>query len=460
MFFKSFYTRIIFILASMSLFLFIVLALINSIVFRNKSLDTLAELQKPRVMRLFRLLDQRFDQQYELKSVKSTVDSLFVEFNIDIYDKNKNRITGTTSDLTNLVSTQKSEHLNQRQGFTVFSKFYYNPNQESPFHAIKIEMSLRKTPVLHSVFFYFILSGVLSIVVSTVVGYRLVFYLNQRLKRLNQGVSKVASGDFNFKIEEKGSDEIAFLARKFNYMSQQIKRLIDQLKEVNAARQRLIAHASHEIKSPLTSVKGFIDIIEFSNVLNDEQQKTLLPVVKKDIKRVIKITHDMLQLAHIRAPEYQLNIKKIDIKKFIIEEHSYFSHQASANKVTAIFESQLEGELQVETDPERLSQILDNLWSNSLKYGDHNYPIRTQAFEKEEKVNIRISNRLDSQLDVGADELFEPFYRNPSVSDKVSGSGLGLSIVKELVEKLKGQVKAERSNRQMTIILKFPITQT
>ncbi|OQX85078.1 hypothetical protein B6D60_08450 [candidate division KSB1 bacterium 4484_87] len=457
MVFKSFYTRIIFVLASMSLTLFIILAIINTIVFRNKSVDAFGQLQKPRVMRMFHLLDARVDSLEDTARVQAILDSMFVEFNVDVFDGNDKWIAGTTSDVAGMVSTKRTRSLQKTHGFNVISNLYHNPNEKSPFKTIKIEMQLKNTPILNTIFVFFILSGIISILVSSFVGWRLVYYLNQRLERLKQGVNKVASGNFDFQLEEKGSDEIAFLARKFNYMSQQLKKLIDQLKEVNEARQRLIAHASHEIKSPLTSVKGFIDILEFSNVLDEEQQKTLLPVVKKDLNRVIKITNDMLQLARIRTPEYQLEKKKINIGKFLVEEHSYFSHKASAQKVTAIFECRIENELEFETDPERLSQILDNLWSNALKYGDHDFPILTRVSLHGKNLIIRISNHLAFPLETPAEQLFEPFYRNPNTSEKISGSGLGLAIVKELTEKLQGKVLAETDDRKIEISLIFPI---
>ncbi len=457
MIFKSFYTRIIFVLATMSLTLFVILAGINTLVFRNKSMETFAELEQPRVMQLFKILDKKAGSTFNPDLVQSILDSFFTEFNVELFDKNDQWIAGKGSDVAELVSVKRTKKKERSPGFIVFSHIYTNPNENSPFRYAKIEMKLKNTPVISSVFFFFFLSGIIAILVSSFVGWRLVTYLNQRLNRLTHGVNKIAAGDFDFKLEEKGADEIAFLARKFNYMSSQLKKTIDQLKEVNQARQRLIAHASHEIKSPLTSLKGFIDILEFTNSLSDEHQQSLLPVVKRDLNRVIKIANDMLQLAKIRTPEYQLTRKRIDVNKFLVEEHSHFSHKASAQKVTAIFESRIENNLEVETDPERLSQILDNLWSNALKYGDHDFPILTRVSMQGKNLIIRISNHLASPLEMPAEQLFEPFYRNPNTSEKVSGSGLGLAIVRELTEKLQGQVFAKTDDRKIEISLVFPI---
>jgi len=97
-------------------------------------------------------------------------------------------------------------------------------------------------------------------------------------------------------------------------------------------------------------------------------------------------------LARVRAPEYRTEIKPIDINDFLLEEHSHFSHKASAHRVTSLYECDMKDTIWLETDPERLSQILENLWSNALKYGDPNKPIKTELFLEAEKIGIKITD--------------------------------------------------------------------
>ena len=238
-------------------------------------------------------------------------------------------------------------------------------------------------------------------------------------------------------------------------MSQRIKKLVENLEESNAARQRLLAHASHEIKSPLTSVKGFIDIIEFMNVLSEDQQKGLLPVAKKDLNRVIKITNDMLQLAQFHSAQQKFDMKSINARGFLEEEHNYFKHKAVGNNAEAIIEFNLEKTTALRTDPERLSQILDNLWNNALKYGDLSHPIHTLLYNENNIIHIKISNHLVTKLDIPPERLFEPFYRNPSTADKATGSGLGLAIVRELTAKLNGEIQTRITDEMIEIELLF-----
>jgi signal transduction histidine kinase len=294
------------------------------------------------------------------------------------------------------------------------------------------------------------------VVVFSFVGWQMVSRLNRRLERLKAGVGQIAAGNFEVQLDDAGEDEIAFLARNFNLMSSRIKRLVQNLKESNAVRQRLFAHASHEIKSPLTSIKGFVDIIEFTNVLPDEQSRDLLPAVKKDLNRVIKITNDMLQLARLRDPAYRFERKKLDFVELLREEHSYFAKKASAQSVQADLVIETDSPVFLETDPDRISQILDNLWSNALKYGDPAGGIRTELVQHNSSLRITISNRVKAPLNVPVSRLFEPFYRNPADADKVLGSGLGLVIVKELVEKLGGRIDAELHHPWIAVTIRFP----
>lgn len=454
MYFRSIYPKTIVILASMSLVLFAILALLNTYLFRNEFLKLWNNLEQPRILRIFEKLDHDFDENIDPQTIHTALEAMMFEFNLELFDRDEKWITGINSGLSGVVVEELSQNMRQEDHFATFSKIIYNPNPDSPFYAAKIKMKFKNTPVLNRVFFGFLLSGFFVIIVSSFVGWRLVSYLNKRLERLKVGVSKVSQGEF-VRIEVDGKDEIAFLARSFNLMSQRIQKLVENLEESNAARQRLLAHASHEIKSPLTSVKGFIDIIEFMNVLSEDQQKGLLPVVKKDLNRVVKITNDMLQLTRLRDAQHNFDFRIINIRDFLVEEHSYFEHKASANEAAATLEINLEKATELKTDPERLSQILDNLWNNALKYGDLTQPIYTKLFTENNAIHIQISNHLTTKLDIPPERLFEPFYRNPATADKVAGSGLGLAIVRELTEKMGGQIQTRVTEEGIEIGLVF-----
>lgn len=455
MLFKSLFPRVMVMLATVSLLLFTILAAANAYVMRAGIVELMAKLQTQRIARVFENLERRFPQSAAPETISAWLDSMYFEYALDVYDRNGNRLAGNTA----MRETAPAEHLREEHHVTGFANVYQNPNATSPYAAIKIQLHLPNAPVFRSVMVLFLFSGLLIVAVSVVLGWKMVAYLNARLERLKAGVSEISQGKFDVQLESSGEDEIAFLAKSFNAMSARLKRLIENLEESNAARQRLFAHASHEIKSPLTSIKGFVDIVEYMNVLPPEQRQHLVPAVKKDLQRVIKITNDLLQLARIRNPEYKFDCKTLDARAFVEEEHSFFAQKARGQNAEAHLVCKTPEPLWLHIDPDRLAQILDNLWSNSLKYGDLTQPIRTELVRKRDRVALTIVNHLKAKLPVAAERLFEPFYRNPSDADKVAGSGLGLAIVKELTEKLGGTISTNLEAHRLEITIEFAIRQ-
>ena len=455
MVFRSFYSRVIFILISVTLLLFVALALANVYAFRYALTRVMTEIQEERFMRLFRHLERDLGRNPRAGEVSAYLDSVYFEIDVDVFDRAGLWLGGNNADRR---PVNNHTRLRPESPLTGFRAVYRNPNPDSPYAAIRVRFYRPDAPVLRFLLFTFLLSCVVIVIVSVAVGWKLVSYVNTRLDRLRRGVSQVSQGDFDVHVEVDGQDEIAFLARSFNDMSAHIKKLVGRLEESNAARQRLFAHASHEIKSPLTSIKGFIDIVEYMNLLPPEQQKSLLPAVKKDIQRVIKITHDMLELTRLQEPEYQLQMQPVDLRRFLWEEHTFFAKKAAEQNARARLVCRPQRTVTLESDPDRLAQILNNLWSNGLKYGDLSNPIETELWTGDGKAWIAIRNHLKAELGVPTERLFEPFYRNPADADKVTGSGLGLAIVKELTEKLGGEVCGRVEAHRLVIELCFPVT--
>ncbi len=461
--FKSFYSRIILLLTTVFAVLFILMEIPKTILLKYYSEDFIMETQEGRIQYVFTMLDQRFrgDWAAPLSPDQATrlttfLDSMGFVYNLDVYDKRQRWLAGTSRPLYRQDGIVRHEQLNHKKSLWSFSGVFFNPNKNSPFHAIRIELKPRDHPIFWLLLKMMLVASAVTMIVAMVVGRQLANYVNRRLERLRQGVLRISQGDFDVKLEDEGSDEIAFLARSFNLMSQRLRKLIQRLEESNAARQRLFAHASHEIKSPLTSIKGFIDIVEYMQILPEDKRDNLLTTVKKDIQRVIKVTEDMLQIARIQQPGYQLQPRRFDMEAFMLEEHRHFQRKCSQLGARAILRHYPSARMQVYTDPERLSQILDNLWGNALKYGKLTRPIVTEVHGEHGLIRIRISNYLQHKLPVPAEQLMEPFFRVPATAKKVAGSGLGLVVVRELTEALGGSIQIGYTRKKLWVEISLP----
>ncbi len=459
---RSFYTKVILTLSGVFLTLFLVQGLSISLIFRGTVVDVLKHAEEGRFISILNEINRIEFRTHSRKKIQEFIHHLYLEGQIDVYDS-----TGVWS-IGNQLFFPPEPTLSgaidaANQQFTGFSTVYYSTLPHPVFPAIRVTWRSQKKPVFWQAILVLAVSGLITLLVTFAVGYKLSSSLNLRLIQLEKGVAQVARGNFQVELELPGNDEIAELGRNFNRMARQIRDLIDQLEESNEARQRLIAHASHEIKSPLTSIQGFVDIIEYMQLIPEqgEQSRTvptreLLNTVRKDIKRVIKIADDLIQLARLQEANFHIEKKEVSLRSVLKEEHRYFVHKAREHNATALLKFSGRTRYRIETDPIRLAQILDNLWSNALKYGDLSHPIVTRVHEENGWISITVSNYLIYPLEVSPHQLFEPFYRDPKFSEHVKGSGLGLAIVQELVNRMGGRIKSWTEEKQLFIAIYFP----
>ncbi len=449
--FRSYYTKVIFSLVGIFLFLFILLGIVDGLIIKHTINGTLSVIQQRRMFAIFKELKKLQAHNADNARVQQFIDQLFMELQIDVYDNEGKWIAGNRLFRTPPPNIRQALALTKGQ-FSGYSVVFESPFKNSRYKYLTLNWTSEEKPILRKAFFLLTLSGMITIFVAVGVGWALASSLNKRLTILQNGVAEIERGNFNVQLNIKGHDEIAQLGKKFNRMARQLNDLIQQLEESNNARRRLVAHATHEMKSPITSIKGFVDIVDYLGLLKQNPQgHQLLEVVRKDIKRLVKITDDLVQLAKYQEAEFSLERSPIALIPFLKEEFQYFFYKALLNTAQVELILPQEKSLTILADPIRLSQVLDNIWSNALKYGDHTQPIITEVRHTNAKVTICVRNILPYDLDIEPEQLFEPFYRYPKVSDKVPGSGLGLSITKELVEKMGGKINIEYQEKQFVV---------
>ncbi len=455
--FRSYYTKVIFILIAVFLTLFVILGVTDSLIIQNSVKKMLSVAQQPRIYAIFKKLHRLQKSPLAVKRVQSFVDSLYLEYQLDVYDSTGHWIAGNAMfmppepDLKSAVEKVKKQ-------VGGYSALFVSPIARSRFPAILISWQPQEPYILKKALVLLLVSGLVTVAVAFVVGWKLSSSLNRRLIILQRGVAEIERGNFDVHLDIKGNDEIALLGKRFNRMAQQLRDLIQQLEESNQARQRLIGHATHEMKSPITSIKGFVDIVDYLRLLEHNQQgKLLLETVRKDIKRLVKIVDDLIQLARYREADFNIEKQRVNLRYLLKEEHRYFEYKAHRRQAKTILITEGGKTADIRADAGRLAQILDNIWSNALKYGDLSQPIVTRLQIADKTVVLTISNQLPFSLDVAPEQLFEPFYRHQKHAERVKGSGLGLAIVKELVEKMDGTISAEVQNNALHFVIKWSL---
>ncbi len=267
------------------------------------------------------------------------------------------------------------------------------------------------------------------------------------LTRLLDGIRRVEQGDMTYRLMDTGQSEIALAAQAFDKMAESLERKIAELaakkniEEVSELKSHFISMVSHDLKTPLASIKGAAE-----NVLEElagpvsERQRTYLEMILKSSDNLQQMISNLLDLSRIESGHLSLNIETLDIKhevehilRFIqplLEEKSLEARIAVGAKSTA-----------VAVDRTRLWQIINNIMSNAIRYSPRGGRIDISINDSPDRdtggnpmIEVAIADQGPGIAEEERQRLFEPFYTRPSEGVAAHGAGLGLAIVKQLVE--------------------------
>jgi len=271
-------------------------------------------------------------------------------------------------------------------------------------------------------------------------------YISNRLLKLVNSMKKVGkTGEYTKPLEEDGKDEIATLIQAFNH-------LMEQIQESQRKKDEFIGIASHELKTPLTSIKGYIEML---NLLEKEQpKKQFVQKALGNVNKLERLVKDLLDVSKIQSGQLQLNMEEFNIDELLDETISAAQSLSGSHQI--VREDHLDGEI-VYGDRQRIEQVLLNLLSNAIKYspGEKKVEVNSEKTEKELIIKIR-----DYGIGVPAEEqtnIFERFYRTKDISIHISGFGLGLYICRDIINRHYGKIWVESAGKGSIFYFSLPL---
>lgn len=274
--------------------------------------------------------------------------------------------------------------------------------------------------------------------IGSLVAFLLVFILTRRmvkpLTEMRQAARKIASGDFSRRIAIRGDDEIAELSRSFNYM-------VDALENLENMRRDFLSNISHELRTPMTTIKGFVDGI-LDGVIPPENQSTYLSIVRDEVRRMEKLVNDILDLARLQAGDNKLNITSFDINESV--RRCVISLQQTFISKNLEFTADFETErLYVKADADAIQRVLLNLIHNAVKFTPEGGKIIVRTYVKNE-VYVEVEDNGPGIPKEELPHVFERFYKaDKSRSLDKTGVGLGLAIAKNIILSHHGTIHVE-----------------
>jgi two-component system sensor histidine kinase BaeS len=262
---------------------------------------------------------------------------------------------------------------------------------------------------------------------------------HQRLRSLEHAARALGEGRTDVRASETGGDEVAELARAFNRMADDLHVRAEALAESDRARRQLLADVSHELMTPLTAIRGYAETLGLPQFLPASKEgQRAVKVIHEEGERIERLVKDLLDLARFEAGGMSLALENVDVDE-IFERVSERHGQAAQEKGVTIQVDSSEGDIRLLGDPHRLEQAVQNLASNALRHTPPGGRVRLTASRDGGTVKVIVA---DNGVGIPAEHLphvFDRFYKADQSRSK-SGSGLGLSIVKAIVERHGGTV--------------------
>ena len=262
----------------------------------------------------------------------------------------------------------------------------------------------------------------LAVILSNIVAY----YFAQRilinpLSKINNAAKKFAKGEVEKRVYIDSDDEIGELANSFNTMA-------ESLEKVELARREFISNVSHELRSPLTSIKGFITGI-IDGVIPRDRESYYLNIVNNEVSRLSRLVTDLLDISSMESGKFKMNIIKLDINEIITLCILNLEAKVKEKKINVevIFN---EDHQYCFADRDRIIQVIINLIENAIKYGDEGGKIQINTYAKSDIVYVSIFNTGVNIPKEDVNKIWERFYKiDKSRTNKIS-TGLGLPIVR------------------------------
>ncbi len=281
----------------------------------------------------------------------------------------------------------------------------------------------------------FLTAALLALFVSFITVYYLSDRLTRPLREMSKAIKHYAEGDFSYKVRVKGNDEINELAQAFNSMAM-------SLSSQESSRRSFVANVSHELKTPMTSIGGFIDGI-LDGTISEDKHEHYLRIVSDEVKRLSRLVTGMLNMSKIEAGEMQINLTTFDISADIFKTLLSFEKKINDKSIEIVGLDTMQT-ITVKADEDMIMQVIYNLIDNAVKFTPQGGYIFIKDYKDSEKTFVSIRNNGDGIEKDELGKVFERFYKiDRSRSFDVKGAGLGLFLCKSIIELHGGEIRVD-----------------
>ncbi len=288
-----------------------------------------------------------------------------------------------------------------------------------------------------------VVGALFALLLSFAIGYYAAQLVSRRIGRLEQAARKIADGDFGSRIPIDSTGELGKLARTFNEMQR-------RLAELDGARKQFVANASHELRTPIFSLGGFVELLEDEDP-SPEERAEFVHTMREQIERLTKLTTDLLDLSQLDAGAIIVQADSVDLSALAQEVAREFGPRADHHG-SRLELRRASRPVIASADPERVRQITRILLDNALTHTPEGTKVTVTANSVNRRVELTVSDEGAGIPQRVQSRIFERFY----TAETGGGSGLGLAIARELAQRMRGRISITSNKRFTAFTLDLP----
>lgn len=263
--------------------------------------------------------------------------------------------------------------------------------------------------------------------------------LTTPLRSIADGIQDIARGQYNKRLKFKASYELAQIQSDFNIMAEQLERLEKEKQRLEESKHRMLVDLSHDLKTPITTIRGYIEAMELGLINEDERRQRILRLISDKAELLSILIDDIFALSKLDSPQYPFNVQIADIAEFTrqiaAEYYEVFSEK------NFIFQFDIpKGEINFPFNYTWLYRAVSNILTNALKYNPPGTTVQLKLLTTVEGINIHIQDDGVGIPQAIRENIFEAFVRGDSSRKSDGGTGLGLAIAKQVIEKHGGNI--------------------
>lgn len=279
----------------------------------------------------------------------------------------------------------------------------------------------------------------------------------KQIEAMAQGVKEIAKGNLAYRIEEKGQDEMALLTKNINQMAEELMVNIEKEREVEKQKNELITNVSHDLRTPLTSIMGYLRLLRDAKYDNREQYDEYIKIAFSKSEQLKNLIEDLFEYTKLTNESIVLEKQEVCINEMLDQLIEELVPQAEEHGLSFVKEFS-EERIYANIDSEKIVRVFDNLLMNAIKYSKDEGEITVSLRKEETNIQISVANQSEEFTKEELKNLFERFYKKDQSRSRISeGSGLGLAIAKSIVDLQGGEIRAEYEDGVVRFIILLPV---